>query len=419
MPLMGSSRFLKQLYLCLKIVFCILGGIHCIFSGAYVYTPSSHSLQIPVIGLLSEYCLEVAHLPMASGSRVSVQIDGGFFTVAALVLCCYEHAITVGEEVRCVWRTRVSGGSILFVLNRYAVLASSLASIIHVLPQATIHGALGGFTTGNPALTLNKACKTSVHFSNACLILTNIAYTTFAALRIFALYGLKKRVFAMIFCFGILSSCTQIGLMVVENIGTSLWWNGPTATGRQWGRTNCNYGLGEPDQHAFSLAKLIFLLRLHDVVFETILLVLTWRKTFTRWSSQKPAIRTPFTRMLLRDGTLYFIIMAVTSGLNMAGMLMGNFFSIYNDWLLALAYTGPVVDVISSICMSRFILGLLALTLSDEDTHMGTSQWGTVKFATVAATLAGDVDTDLPDGVSMDDDDVADPGSGDTGVQGS
>lgn len=72
------------------------------------------------------------------------------------------------------------------------------------------------------------SCKTSVHFSDACLILTNIAYTSkcpvlaakegtlispptaFAALRIFALYGLKKRVFAMIFCFGILSSCTQI-----------------------------------------------------------------------------------------------------------------------------------------------------------------------------------------------------------------
>ena len=69
--------------------------------------------------------------------------------------------------------------------------------------------------------------------------------------------------------------------------------------------------------------------------------------------------------------------------------------------------------------MSRFILGLLALTLNDEDNHMPTSQWGTVRFATVAATLAGDVDTDLPEGISMDDGDVADPESVDAGVQGS
>lgn len=68
--------------------------------------------------------------------------------------------------------------------------------------------------------------------------------------------------------------------------------------------------------------------------------------------------------------------------------------------------------------MSRFILGLLALTLNDEDNHMDTSQWGTVKFATVAATLAGDLETDVPDGVNMDDDDVADPDTVDAGVQG-
>lgn len=92
------------------------------------------------------------------------------------MLSCYEHAITVGEEVRCVWRRRVSGGSVLFVLNRYAVLASSLASIIHVLPQATIHGALGGFTTGNPALTLNKVSTTPMRLITTILTKVSQAY---------------------------------------------------------------------------------------------------------------------------------------------------------------------------------------------------------------------------------------------------
>lgn len=47
---------------------------------------------------------------------------------------CYDYIITFGEEVRCVWKRRASGASILFVLGRYAMLAASLASITQVLP---------------------------------------------------------------------------------------------------------------------------------------------------------------------------------------------------------------------------------------------------------------------------------------------
>lgn len=45
-----------------------------ILSGAYAYTSSSHCLRIPVIGLLSVYFPELPHSPMASGSRVSMQM---------------------------------------------------------------------------------------------------------------------------------------------------------------------------------------------------------------------------------------------------------------------------------------------------------------------------------------------------------
>ena len=54
------------------------------------------------------------------------------------MLCFYEHIITFGEEVRCVWGRRVSGASVLFLLNRYAILVVSLASIVQVLPWTMV-----------------------------------------------------------------------------------------------------------------------------------------------------------------------------------------------------------------------------------------------------------------------------------------
>lgn len=50
------------------------------------------------------------------------------------VLCCYEHIITFGEEVRCVWGRRISGASALFLVNRYATLTLSLAGLVQVVP---------------------------------------------------------------------------------------------------------------------------------------------------------------------------------------------------------------------------------------------------------------------------------------------
>lgn len=71
---------------------------------------------------------------MASDGAASVDFFGGSFTLAASALCCYEYVITLDEEMRCIWRRRISAASVLFVLNRYAILAASFASLFQVLP---------------------------------------------------------------------------------------------------------------------------------------------------------------------------------------------------------------------------------------------------------------------------------------------
>lgn len=45
--------------------------------------------------------------------------------------------------------------------------------------------------------------------------------------------------------------------------------------------------------------------------------------------------------------------------------------------------------------MSRFILGLLAITLEDEASQLHTSQWETLRFPATVETIAGTLAADL------------------------
>lgn len=56
-------------------------------------------------------------------------------TRTLVVLYSYDHVITLDNEVKYVWRRRISGASVLFMMNRYMMLLASLASIIHLVPR--------------------------------------------------------------------------------------------------------------------------------------------------------------------------------------------------------------------------------------------------------------------------------------------
>ena len=46
----------------------------------------------------------------------------------------YDYVLTFVQEVQLIWHRRITGATVLFVLNRYAILAASLASIVQLLP---------------------------------------------------------------------------------------------------------------------------------------------------------------------------------------------------------------------------------------------------------------------------------------------
>lgn len=330
--------------------------------------------------------------------------EGGFLTLAATVLCCYEHIITLGEEMRCVWRKGISGASVLFVLNRYAILAASLASIVQLLPWDVTSRGVKNDGPHNDAI-----CSVSVRVVDACLILVNIAYAIFAALRMFALYGLSKPVFTVVLFLGLLNPCAQIFLMAIEYASAFRYEGhiGPIGTMLPAGRINCYHSI-RPSFVAkapnVNFDYVFPALRIHALVLEALLIGLTWKKTLSRWSLQKAAIRTPFTTMLLRDGTLYFFVIGAASTLSAVGMTMYLVSNVMNPrmvlGILALSWASPIFDTLTSICMSRFILDLRALSLDNGSlsAHVHSSQWKTLRFATVVEDIAESFVADLRDG---------------------
>lgn len=260
---------------------------------------------------------------------MSVTGGGGFFALATSALCFYEYMITFSEEVRCVWRRRVSGASVLFLVNRYTMLVVSLASIVQVIPWKVVlpHGVSPDFDKPPDDMGIyGTVCTTSLRVVDAFLIIGSSAYTVFASLRIFALYGMRKSIFAAVLAVGLFNPGAQIFRMIIEDANAN-WSYAIAVHNMPLGRLNCFHSVREEyrDYHGVDFERItayvFFAIRVHSMIFEGILIGLTWRKAFTRWSLQNTTVHTPYTTMLLRDGTVYFVLIALASAINLVGAI--------------------------------------------------------------------------------------------------
>lgn len=250
-----------------------------------------------------------------------------------------------------------------------------------------------------------QICSAVIRSIDTLLIVVNIAYAVFAALRMFALYSMRKSILALVLAVGLLNPCTQIFLMCTEVVGVNRGREPiGTSIALPVGRINCYHSIDNTlassslfsDYLAAALDFTLPALRCHALMFEGLLIGLTLNRTVTLRSLKDPVIRTPFTTALLRNGTLYFLVIATASMLNMVGMWVlilhpstvsaGS--SYIDNMILALASLGPIVDTITSVCMSRFILNLIVISLDEGSSYARSSQWKTLHFATVAESVA-------------------------------
>ncbi|KIP03866.1 hypothetical protein PHLGIDRAFT_129899 [Phlebiopsis gigantea 11061_1 CR5-6] len=290
--------------------------------------------------------------------------DWLFVAIPALVF--YEYLITFGQELMVVWRRKFTWASVLLVAIRWTIL---LEAIFLVLPQ--------------PSETRLVSMQYKRRESDV-VALPKLSWTdddgpepVFSALRIFAISGRNLKLFLVVLIQGL--APVFINAIITAHAGVNFPFIGPKLV-------ICQAAFVPPRPLALVCksarsSAIAIASRVPVVISEAIILVVTWKKTFySRQNLLRARITTSLTQSLLRDGTLYFVVLLL---LNVAQLVILSSVD-------SLEFIGPLLDTLPPILISRFIMNLRRATghpgLTEEHSDSQAAFTG-VAFRDVTNTL--------------------------------
>ncbi|KAK7455239.1 hypothetical protein VKT23_011111 [Stygiomarasmius scandens] len=215
-----------------------------------------------------------------------------YLYVSALVLLYYDHFLTFGLEVNLIWMRPFGISSFLFCLNRYFL---SLGNIVV---------AYSLFSTSISPSRSDNVCKHLSLYHEILLGIAQVIVCVNLSLRIYAIYARSRRVLVSL-------SCVFTVLVIVVLI-TNFYQR--SIDPAQFGGCHItNVGLVEATKTA-TFWEVVFV---YDVIIFSFFVrrALQLRKDFgrrTRRSDGPPTIL----KILIRDGFIYFIIMALANLIN-------------------------------------------------------------------------------------------------------
>ncbi|KAF9479858.1 hypothetical protein BDN70DRAFT_878276, partial [Pholiota conissans] len=207
-----------------------------------------------------------------------------YLHVLAVSCLFYDHAITFGQEIDYIWKRPKNRSSYWFFANRYLASVGNIA--VTVL----------GFTS----LSI-QSCKRYSTFRQALLIGNQVVVCILLTLRIYALYGCSLRILAYL-----------IGSGVVLLIA-SLWALFGQKSAPSGGGSGCHVALSSGS--AKRLAGTWEALFIYDSIIFSLTILKTWK---ARRDHNITGISIPLISLMLRDGAVYFAVMALC---NLANIL--------------------------------------------------------------------------------------------------
>lgn len=221
-------------------------------------------------------------------SEETLQLN--YCALASVVLVFYEHSLTLADEMQLVWASKVTGPKVLFVAARYTLWVICLVQIWLILPQS------------NP---------TNCQVENILSMITDLSQyvvmLVFSALRAYAISGQHKApaiIIAIILTFSVSINLYQYSTSVyatVLNVGIE---------------SVCNWGFTVLPNIGLMIA---FATGACTITIDLIVLTITWYRTFklARHASRNH-MKESLSSLLLRDGTIYFVLLTLVTVINMA-----------------------------------------------------------------------------------------------------
>ncbi|KAH9939938.1 hypothetical protein B0H21DRAFT_755538 [Amylocystis lapponica] len=289
--------------------------------------------------------------------------------IASTALLFFDWAITLTAEVPRIWCRKISGVTVIFLLNRYVALAERITFVTSVLI---------------PTLS-NQSCVYVLRLDDSLTTLGAVISSVFIVLRVWGIWGKDWRPHILL-----------IPLVLVSPV-LNVYFDAnyiPIAFGPPL------YGCGALFLMSSALINrciLSSMVAAVTIAATAILLILTWIKTFgIKRHSMKVGVKTPLVTLILRDGTFYFLIIMVVDTFQLVGGLVGSDWVVFRVW----TYFEQVFHV---IFLSRFMLDLRGVYLADDPSSEETEGLSTAHATDIhfASHIVGNMGAPLETGQSL------------------
>ncbi|KAL1940881.1 hypothetical protein VTO73DRAFT_7922 [Trametes versicolor] len=292
--------------------------------------------------------------------------------IGVMALLAYEFLITFDQEVEMFWVRKMTGASVLFLSNRYLLLLGYILVMCEYIPMSD---------------TMVKA-QSVIHF------LQYLPWAAFSGLRAFALNGQSWPLPTLIF------------LLSLMPMGVNFAQYSFGLTGSHDPTFGClvevNLTVPQAKTHAVryspNTSAVTILSRVPLIVADILVIAVTWFTMRRRVLRDEPGFRSPLTlsTILLRDGTIYFIILLILNVLHLT-LTMISLVIPFDPSSQVTTVTEPVTAVL----VSRFLIDLQTasrktLRLDSQDSmYIDSTAFGvgTLSFARVVGSLGSSLES--------------------------
>lgn len=260
--------------------------------------------------------------------------------IVPAVVVVYEHAITFYQEVELLWGRSIKTPTVLFYFNRFVALGYAAST-------------LGNIPYGGSYHLFYARSKVASATWLIFLLLFTITWAAFSALRVYAVGKQAWRLASCVFVLNMMNIAMNLRLLIIE-ISTSTF---PASYGNGLGSLlRCN------GSQSISI-DVTLAARVCGIMADLIVLGVTWKTTYALWKSARLLNNSvTYATLLLRDGTLYFLILLV---LNVVAITTN---------ILSLSLSTPYfVYGFQSVVISRFLLNLRQASHADWSDNLNVS----------------------------------------------
>ncbi|KAJ3793303.1 hypothetical protein GGU11DRAFT_800327 [Lentinula aff. detonsa] len=267
-----------------------------------------------------------------------------YASISGTTLWIADFIETLPTEINAIWQKKLTGASVLFLINRYSFLLSLIFGIPSSLP-------------GNDD---NKQCDVNTNILDVLRLLAVASTNVLFALRVYAIYN-KNRI--------ILGTCSVLIISrLVIDILEQITSTGSSSAGTQFQSFSACV-INVPDSNSHFQFVIPFIALVYDIY----IFGLTMRKTIDLGFEMKRQGQSSVAHVIVQDEILYFLVVLLSAVIDaiLSGITLKT---LTETAALFSTISSPIFNVLPNILISRLMLNLRTFHTSGTGNTLTTSQ---------------------------------------------